>query len=81
MKGKSDVLTVLCTCRSLLISSNEPLQQPAKLPTEPYDHRKTYIAIIASDGDNMQVKPSPSLPARIVQAAACFYCNRMEAAQ
>lgn len=36
---------------------NGPLQQPARLPTEPYDHQKTYIAIIASDGDNMQVEP------------------------
>ena len=54
-RGKDDVLTVLCAYRSLLTSLDGPLQQPAELPTETYDHSKTYIAIIASDGDNMQV--------------------------
>ena len=32
----------------------QPLQLAAKLPPQPYDSAKTYIAVIASDGDNMQ---------------------------
>ena len=43
-----------CGRRSMLPSIDAPLQQSAPLPTQPYNPRKTYIAIISSDGDNMQ---------------------------
>lgn len=43
-----------------------PLAQAALLPAGPYSRLNTYIAIIASDGDNMQVGrdcliPSPRI--------------------
>lgn len=40
--------------RSSLPTRDAPLQQPPQQSVQPYDRHKTYIAIIASDGDNMQ---------------------------
>ena len=56
-----------------------PRAQAAPLPAGPYSRLNTYIAIIASDGDNMQVGrdcliPSPSIvmPCSLpVQRIAC----------
>ena len=61
---KHALMHARCGCRSMLPPIDAPLQQSAPLPTQPYDHRKTYIAIISSDGDNMQACYHMSCKAR-----------------
>lgn len=48
-----------------------PLLQAPQLPPQPYSARTTYVAIVASDGDNMQVCASfLLLPLRILRCSA-----------
>ena len=53
----------LLPCRSRLPGLSGPLLQAPPLPVQGYSPQKTYIAIVASDGDNMQARAAGYLPA------------------